>query len=64
MAKRQQGQRSQGRQSEQSREQPLTSAIELLKQDHRNVEKLFEEFDETDDRGEQRQLAQLMPGAK
>jgi hemerythrin superfamily protein len=38
--------------------QSPSSAIELLKQDHRKVEQLFEQFDEADDESRQRELAQ------
>src|SRR5215813_7652408 len=35
-----------------------SSAVELLKQDHRKVEQLFEEFEQADDADRQQQLAE------
>jgi hypothetical protein len=46
-----------GQQSGQMGGQSPSSAIELLKQDHRKVEQLFKEFDEGDDDERQQELA-------
>ena len=42
----------------QGEERPDINAIELLKQDHRTVEGLFESFEKTDEKNEQHRIAQ------
>jgi hemerythrin superfamily protein len=59
MAKSKQTQRSQqSKQQDVQAGQPLArSAVELLKQDHRKVEALFDEFEEADEHARQEELA-------